>query len=337
MLRTTLVQPVQTFAPIARRRDLLLHPLLLLLLALVTPHSPNFDPDIIKGHRKARRDAASETRPRCHGPSLDCTAQHCKQRLEAYESDLDARDAALAAQLGLKTATFAMWRLRHELPARSTAPAYALRHPKWSILPPEEIARRRAAYDHPDWTEQQLATHLGITRNQVRHFRQHHGLPPHRKQGERSEQDRLGTGEDARRLAAYNALRGRADEEEAARALGLSKAAYISWRRRRGLPRTSTTTIPGVRSIRKSHVADALSETIRRLTAYLSAASDAKAADALSMSRDVYEKWRRRAGLISPRELRLKPRAQAKLRRQLDAARTELEQRGHADPATQAG
>lgn len=119
-----------------------------------------------------------DEKPKCHAPTLECTKPHCIERIKAYDEHLDWRDNELAAHLGMKENSFAAWRIHHALPPKPGKIAYHLQRPQWSRHAPEEIQRRTACYhDHPEWTDTQMANHLGITRSNIREFRQHHGLP----------------------------------------------------------------------------------------------------------------------------------------------------------------
>ncbi|MFA5861683.1 MAG: hypothetical protein WDA16_08305 [Candidatus Thermoplasmatota archaeon] len=284
----------------------------------------------IKGTRtRSRLDA----KPKCHGATLECTEPRCIERIKGYDEHLDWRDSELAAHLGMKENSFAAWRIRHGLPPKPGKIAYHLQRPRWSRHSPEEIQRRTACYhDHPEWTDTQMASHLGITRSNIREFRQHNGLPPHRRRGERPTGPRLSTAENARRLATYHRLRGRADEHATAQALGLTHYAYREWRRSRGLPLTSTSpTGPQVRAIHGTH--DALTKHIELLEAYLSRSSDAEAAAQAGFPVKTYERWRRRMHLSAARGHRPLAKGPAEVRVLLEQAKRGLQTRNLADAA----
>jgi len=284
----------------------------------------------VKGTRTRPR---ADAKPKCHGATLECTKPHCIERTKAYDEHLEWRDKQLAEHLGMKEPAFAAWRIRHELPPQPGKFAYHLQKPKWNRHSPEETQRRTACYrDHPEWTDTQMAVHLGITRSNIREFRQHHGLPPHKRRGERPTGPRLSTTENARRLAAYHRLRGRADEHAAAQSLGLTHDAYREWRRSRGLPLTSTSpTGPQVRAIHGTH--DALAKSIELLEAYLTSASDADAAAQVGVPEKTYERWRRRMNFSAARGHRPLSNGPAEARLLLEQAKRDLHKRNLADAA----
>lgn len=283
----------------------------------------------VKGTRTRPR---ADAKPKCHGSTLECTTPHCQERIRAYDAHLDWRDKELAACLEMKENSFAAWRLQHGLPPKPGKIAYHLKRPQWSRHSPEEIQRRMECYhDHPEWTDRQMANHLGITRSNIRDFRVHHGLPPHKRRGERPEGPRLDASEEGRRIATYNRLRGRAKESDAARELDMSLEAYTVWRRTRNLPPTSTSPAsPAARAVRGT--SDALTRTIQSLEAYLATSTDEESAQRLDIQPKTFRAWRLRAGLPARNCGRRAQTHGAPIAlAQLEVARRELQKRNLAD------
>lgn len=285
----------------------------------------------VKGTRARHR---LDAKPKCYAATLECTTPHCQERIKAYDEHVDWRDNELAEYLGMKENSFAAWRLQHGLPPKPGKIAYHLQRPKWSRHSPMEIQRRIACYtEHPEWTDTQMAVHLGISRSNIRDFRVHHGLPPHRRRGERPEGTRLDASEEARRIAAYHRLRGRGKERDAARELGIDLEAYTLWRRARNLPPTSTAPVGrGARAVRGTP--DALMRTIHGLEAYLATSTDEESGERLGMQPKTFRYWRRRAGLPARNRGRWAHMGGAPIAMaQLETARRELQKRNLADAA----
>lgn len=78
-------------------------------------------------------------------------------------------DAAAAARLGIKTPTFAQWRIRHGLPPRG---------PGGRFLTPREVARRLRIIKSSA-TATQASHRIRVQVSKVYKFMRQHGLPNH--------------------------------------------------------------------------------------------------------------------------------------------------------------
>lgn len=205
-----------------------------------------------------------------------------------------ATDAELAGTLGITTAAFSRWRWLHGLPGGTPSPNYTLGK-RAPIVTPEERRRYAAYADHPSWTDSQIAAYLGIERTTFRLFRLKHGLPPHRRRGERGCAPRLDQAEEARRIAEYRRHRGRSTDAKLAESLGLSKDTLARWRRKRGLDQTSRSASGATRVYGRFR--DALEEECRRLEAYVAAKTTNEAARRVGLTNDAFARWLRKVGL----------------------------------------
>lgn len=90
-----------------------------------------------------------------------------RRRLVAYRATRTDREAA--QRLGLKRMTFALWRIRHRLPAKGVG-----LHPG-RPLPPHEVARRRRALE-TSGSLREAARRLGVGFSPLYRFMKRYGI-----------------------------------------------------------------------------------------------------------------------------------------------------------------